>query len=346
MSQSSHPLAGQPAPPSVRVDVSRLLADYADLRPDPAEPSQRVAFGTSGHRGSAFERSFNEWHVLAISQAICDYRRQQSIDGPLFLGIDTHALSRPAFESVLEVLAGNRVHALIAANGEYTPTPAISHAILTHNRGRQIGLADGIVITPSHNPPESGGVKYNPPNGGPADAAITNWIEARANALLVTALNGVRRLPFAQARSAATTQEYDYLNRYVADLCNVIDFAALRSAAITMGVDPLGGAGVHYWGAIGERYRVDLDVISTTIDPTFAFMTLDWDGRIRMDPSSHFAMQRLIDVKDRYDIAFACDTDHDRHGIVTRGGGLLPANHVLCIAIDYLFRNRAQSSLV
>ena len=335
-----NPLAGKPATSAPLVDVAKLLAAYAALRPDSAEPSQRVAFGTSGHRGSSLERSFNEWHVLAISQAICDYRRAQGIDGPLFLGIDTHALSAPAFESALEVLAGNGVATLIARGGEFTPTPAISHAILVFNRGRERGFADGIVMTPSHNPPDSGGYKYNPPNGGPADTDVTGWIEARANALLEAGLAGVRRLPLAQARRAATTREHDYLGAYVADLGHVLDFDAIRGAGIRMGVDPLGGAGVHYWSRIAEHWRIDLAVVSEQVDPAFGFMSLDWDGRIRMDPSSVFAMQRLIGLKDRYDIAFACDTDHDRHGIVTASAGLLPPNHYLAVMADYLFRHR------
>ena len=335
-----NPLAGKPATSAPLVDVAKLLAAYAELRPDSAEPSQRVAFGTSGHRGSSLERSFNEWHVLAISQAICDYRRAQGIDGPLFLGIDTHALSAPAFESALEVLAANGVSTLIARGGEFTPTPAISHAILVFNRGRERGFADGIVMTPSHNPPDSGGYKYNPPNGGPADTDVTGWIEARANALLEAGLAGVRRLPLAQARRAATTREHDYLGAYVADLGHVLDFDAIRGAGIRMGVDPLGGAGVHYWSRIAEHWRIDLAVVSEQVDPAFGFMSLDWDGRIRMDPSSVFAMQRLIGLKDRYDIAFACDTDHDRHGIVTASAGLLPPNHYLAVMADYLFRHR------
>jgi phosphoglucomutase len=340
MSTTISPLAGKPAPAAVLVDVPKLLAAYSDLRPDPTVPAQRVAFGTSGHRGSSFECSFNEWHVLAISQAICEYRARQGINGPLFIGIDTHALSVPAFRSALEVLAANGVETLIAPRGEYTPTPAISHAILVCNRGRKTGPADGIVVTPSHNPPDNGGFKYNPPNGGPADTGITDWIEARANALLEAGLKDVRRTPFEQALRAATTREYDFLDAYVADLGSVLDLDAIRSAGIRMGVDPLGGAGVHYWARIAEHYRLDLAVVSEQVDPTFRFMPLDWDGRIRMDPSSAWAMQRLIGLKDRYDIAFACDTDHDRHGIVTRNAGLLPTNHYLSVAIDYLFHNR------
>jgi len=340
LSTAISPLAGKPATTSVLTDIPKLLAAYTGLQPDAAEPTQRVAFGTSGHRGSSLERSFNEWHVLAITQAICEYRAQQGIDGPLFIGLDTHALSLPAFQSALEVLAANGVETLISARGEYTPTPAVSHAILVHNRGRQSRLADGIVVTPSHNPPTDGGFKYNPPNGGPADTAITGWIETRANALLESRIRQVRRLPFEQAMRAATTREHDFLDSYVADLGNVLDLEAIRSAGIRMGVDPLGGAGVHYWARIAERYGLNLNVVNEQVDPTFSFMTLDWDGRIRMDPSSTWAMQRLLGLKDRYDIAFGCDTDHDRHGIVTRSAGLLPANHYLSVAIDYLFRER------
>jgi phosphoglucomutase len=334
-----NPGAGKPAPATSLVNVPRLLAAYAE-RPDPSVHAQRVNFGTSGHRGSPLERSFNEWHVLATTEAISEYRARQGIDGPLFIGIDTHALSVPAFQSALEVLAANGLETLIAPRGEYTPTPAISHAILVYNRGRKTGLADGIVVTPSHNPPDNGGFKYNPPNGGPADTDVTGWIETRANALLEAGLQDVRRVPFEQARRAATTHEHDFLDAYVADLGSTLDFDAIRQSGIRMGVDPLGGAGVHYWGRIAERYRLDLAIVSEQVDPTFRFMPLDWDGRIRMDPSSPWAMQRLIGLKDRYDIAFACDTDHDRHGIVTRHAGLLPANHYLSVAIDYLFRNR------
>ena len=342
MSTVINPLAGKPAQRSLLVDVPALVAAYADLRPDPAESVQRVAFGTSGHRGSSFDRTFNEWHVLAITQAICDFRKRQGFDGPLYIGIDTHALSQPAFESALEVLAANGVETMIAADANFTPTPAISHAILVYNRGRSSGLADGIVITPSHNPPESGGFKYNPPNGGPADTQVTGWIEARANLLLEGRVADVRRTPFARARRAATTHEHDFLHAYAVDLGSVIDFEAIRSAGIRMAVDPLGGAGVRYWAPIAEHYKLDLAVVSEEVDPRFGFMTLDWDGRIRMDPSSAYAMQRLIGLRDRYDVAFACDTDHDRHGIVTRSAGLLPANHYLAVSIDYLFRNRPQ----
>jgi phosphoglucomutase len=342
MSQQISPLAGKPAPSSILVDIPQLLAAYADLKPDPAVPAQRVAFGTSGHRGSSFERSFNEAHILAISQAICEYRRSKGIDGPLFIGADTHALSQPAFENALEVLAANGVEAMISSGGEYTPTPAVSHAILVYNKGRTNGLADGIVITPSHNPPDNGGFKYNPSNGGPADSDITKWVENRANALLEGGLKDVRRMPYAQARKAATTHEHDYLNTYVADLANIVDFDVIRGAGVHMGVDPLGGAGVHYWAPIADRYKLDLTVVSSVVDPQFAFMSVDWDGKIRMDPSSKYAMQRLIGLKDRYDVAFACDTDHDRHGIVTRSSGLMEPNHYLSVLVDYLFRHRPQ----
>ena len=342
MRQQISALAGMPAPTSILVDVARLLAAYTDLQPDPGVAAQRVAFGTSGHRGSSLSRSFNEQHILAISQAICEYRAGNGISGPVFIGVDTHALSQPAFETALEVLAGNGVHTVIAAGGEFTPTPAVSHAILVHNRGRTSGLADGIVITPSHNPPDNGGFKYNPPNGGPADTAITGWVQERANALLEAGLDGVLRQPLAQARKASTTHEHDYLSAYVKDLGNVVDFDTIRAAGIHMGVDPLGGAGVHYWARIAEEYCIDLSVVNELVDPQFAFMTVDWDGQIRMDPSSPYAMQRLIALKGRFDIAFACDTDHDRHGIVTRSGGLMAPNHYLTVLIDYLFRNRPQ----
>jgi phosphoglucomutase len=340
MSATISPLAGLPATKVPPLDVPALLAAYETVRPDPALPAQRVAFGTSGHRGTSFDGSFNEWHVLAISQAVCEYRAQQRITGPLFLGLDTHALSASALRSTLEVLAANGVETLLAPGQEYTPTPALSHAILCWNRGRQSALADGIVLTPSHNPPESGGYKYNPPNGGPADTDVTGWIQNRANALLEARLAGVRRIPYQQALAAASTREHDFLSEYVADLGNVVDLPAIRAAGIRMGVDPLGGAGVHYWARIAERYGLNLTVISDQVDPTFRFMTLDWDGRIRMDPSSAYAMQRLIAQKDRFDIAFACDTDHDRHGVVTRSAGLLPTNHYLSVMIDYLFRQR------
>lgn len=340
MSQKIAPLAGKPAPASMLVDVDALLAAYFDRQPDPDHASQRIQFGTSGHRGSSLKTSFNEWHILAITQAICDWRHQHDISGPLFLGRDTHALSGPATDSALQVLAANGVETRIAAGGEYTPTPAISHAIVTHNRGRSTGLADGIVVTPSHNPPPDGGFKYNPANGGPADTDITGWIQERANRYLKNRLDGVRRMDTRTARSADTTAEHDFLGRYVADLQHVIDFDAIRAAGIHMAVDPLGGAGVHYWGAIAERYKLDLAVVSEAVDPQFAFMTLDWDGQIRMDPSSEYAMQRLLRLKDQYDIAFACDTDHDRHGIVTQSSGLLTSNHYLSVLAHELFSQR------
>jgi phosphoglucomutase len=335
-------LASKPADASMLVNVPRLVSAYYTEMPDPAVPAQRVAFGTSGHRGSSFDLAFNEWHVLAISQAICLYRKQKKIDGPLFLGIDTHALSVPAFASALEVLAANGVETMISQGDEYTPTPAISHAILTYNRGRKSGLADGIVITPSHNPPHDGGLKYNPPNGGPAESAVTAWIEAKANEFLENGLLGVKRISYEKALRAATTHRHDYLMAYISDLGNVIDMGVIRDAKIKMGVDPLGGAGVHYWGPIAERYGLNLTVVSETVDPTFRFMTVDWDGQIRMDPSSTYAMQRLIGMKDRFDLSFACDTDHDRHGIVTRSEGLLPPNHYLSVAICYLFQHRPE----
>jgi len=340
VSQQISPLAGKPAPKSILVDIGKLLAAYTAVKPDPSVPAQRVAFGTSGHRGCSFDGSFNENHILAISQAICDYRQSKGIDGPLFIGADTHALSQPAFETALEVLAANGVATMVSAGGEFTPTPAVSHAILVHNRGRRSGLADGIVVTPSHNPPDNGGFKYNPTNGGPADTDITRWVENRANAILEAGLRDVKRVPFAQARKAATTHAHDYLDAYVADLANVVDFDAIRSAGVHMGVDPLGGAGVHYWAPIAERYKLDLGVVSSEVDPQFAFMTVDWDGKIRMDPSSKYAMQRLIGLKDKYDVAFACDTDHDRHGVVSRSSGLMEPNHYLSVLVDYLYRHR------
>jgi len=336
------PRAGKPAEARDLVDVAALVDAYTSLRPDPSVAAQRVTFGTSGHRGSSLTRTFNEWHVLAISQAICEYRHQAGITGPLYIGIDTHALSVPAFRSALEVLAANGVGVLVAANDAFTPTPAVSHAILVHNRGRVDALADGIVVTPSHNPPEDGGFKYNPANGGPADKDITDWIGARANALIADALRGVKRMPYEGARQAPTTREHDFVSRYIEDLTSVIDIDVIRQAKLRIGVDPLGGAGVHYWGRIAERYRFDLTVVNDAVDPTFRFMTLDWDGRIRMDPSSPYAMQRMLAIKDRFDIAFACDTDHDRHGIVTPASGLMPPNHYLAASIDYLFRNRPQ----
>ncbi len=334
------PWAGKPAEPSILVNVPKLITAYYTEMPDPSVPEQRVSFGTSGHRGSALEKAFNEWHILAITQAICFYRQGKKIDGPLFLGMDTHALSVPALASALEVLAANGVEVMIAEKDEYTPTPTISHAILTYNRGRTKGLADGIVITPSHNPPDDGGFKYNPPNGGPAEQDVTGWIGKTANEFLANELKGVKRTTYMKAIRADTTHRHDYLNAYVNDLGSVIDMDAIRAANIHLGVDPLGGAGVHYWPVIAERYGLDLTVVNDVIDPTFRFMTVDWDGRIRMDPSSPYAMQRLIGLKDRFDVAFACDTDHDRHGIVTRSEGLLPPNHYLSAAVFYLFQHR------
>ncbi|MBA2291963.1 MAG: alpha-D-glucose phosphate-specific phosphoglucomutase [Gemmatimonadales bacterium] len=337
------PLAGKLPPADLLIDVAKLQVAYFNEVPDPAIATQRVSFGTSGHRGSAFDRTFNEHHVLAISEAICRYRREQGHDGPLFLGIDTHALSRPAAESALEVLAAHGVEVMLAADDDYTPTPVISHAILGYNRGRTSGLADGIVITPSHNPPADGGFKYNPPHGGPADTAVTRWIEAEANRLLEAGLAGVPRVPHAAALRAATTHRHDYRTPYIDDLGAVIDMDGIRGAGLRLGVDPMGGAGVHYWQQIADRHRLDLTVVSEVVDPTFAFMPVDWDGKIRMDPSSTDAMQRLIAIGDRFDIAFACDTDHDRHGIVTQSG-LLPPNAYLAVMVDHLFRTRDEWS--
>jgi phosphoglucomutase len=334
------PAAGKPADPSILVNVPRLVTAYYEMRPDANNASQRVVFGTSGHRGSPFDVAFNEWHILAITQAICDYRKVQEIDGPLFLGIDTHALSEPAFASALEVLAANNVDVMLSQGTAYTPTPAVSHAILRYNGGRKTGLADGIVITPSHNPPDDGGFKYDPPHGGPADSQVTSWIESKANEFLLGALAGIKRVPFAQALRASTTHRYDYLHTYVGDLEGVIDMAAIRDAKLSLGVDPLGGAGIDYWPLIAERYRLNLTVVNNAVDPTFRFMTVDWDGKIRMDPSSPYAMQRLIGLKDKFDIAFAADTDHDRHGVVTKSSGLLPPNRYLSVCIHYLFANR------
>ena len=334
------PLAGLPATPEMLVDVPGLVTAYYTEIPDPSVPEQRVAFGTSGHRGSSFDKAFNEGHILAISQAICDYRKRKGIDGPLFLGMDTHALSVPARATALEVLAANGVDVMIAEKDEFTPTPVVSHAILAYNRGRKAGLADGIVITPSHNPPECGGFKYDPPNGGPAETGVTDWIEGKANEILANGFAELKRIPCEKALHAATTHRHDYLNDYVADLGQVIDMDVLRGAKLKLGVDPLGGAGVHYWGPIAERYGLDLTVVNEAVDPTFRFMTVDWDGRIRMDPSSPYAMRSLIGLKDRFDIAWACDTDHDRHGIVTRSAGLLPPNHYLSVAVSYLFQHR------
>jgi phosphoglucomutase len=337
---SLHELAGKPAPRSILVDVPRLVAAYYTVGVDPADPAQRVAFGTSGHRGSAFNGSFNEAHILAITQAICLYRKGARIDGPLFLGKDTHALSEPAHISALEVLAANGVDVRIDAAGGYTPTPVISHAILTFNRRRTTGVGDGIVVTPSHNPPEDGGFKYNPPHGGPAESAITCWIEQTANELLAAQNRDVRRLPHARALTAATTQRHDYVTAYVADLAGVIDLDAVRAAGLRLAVDPLGGAGVGYWAPIAERHGLDLTIVNDAVDPTFSFMRVDYDGRIRMDCSSPWAMAGLVSLKDRYDVAFGNDTDADRHGIVVPSAGLLNPNHYLAVAIAYLFAHR------
>jgi len=339
--------AGRLPHDSMLTNIPRLISRYYSERPDPSDPAQQVAFGTSGHRGSSLKNSFNEWHILATTQAICDYRTQQGIDGPLFVGMDTHALSEPAFVSALEVLAANGVETRIDSGcsetgGEpgYTPTPAISNAILEYNAGRSRGLADGIVITPSHNPPADGGFKYNPTNGGPADTGVTKWIQERANAMLVAGLEGVQRMDYAQALKAPTTQRFNFIDSYVGGLEQVIDLEAIRNSGLKFGVDPLGGAGVHYWTRIAERYRLPLEVLSTRVDPTFRFMRLDWDGKIRMDCSSPHAMAGLIENKDRFDVSFACDTDHDRHGIVARSVGLLNPNHYLAVAIEYLFTHR------
>lgn len=332
-------LAGKPAQPEILINVPKLISAYYVEKPDPHIQTQRVSFGTSGHRGSSLEKKFNEWHILAITQAICLYRKHNNIQGPLFLGIDTHALSIPAFMSAVEVLAANDVKTLISQNGEYTPTPVISHAILTYNKNRTAGFADGIVITPSHNPPKDGGFKYNPPTGGPAPQIITEWIEKKANEFLETNLKNVKRMAYDKA--LLTTVQYDYLNKYVNDLENVIDMEIIRHANIRLGVDPLGGAGVHYWKPLADKYNLNLTVVNNVIDPTFSFMTVDWDGQIRMDPSSPYAMVGLLKLKEDFDIAFACDTDHDRHGIVTKKAGLLSPNHYLSVAIDYLFKHRA-----
>ena len=334
------PLAGKPAEPSMLVNVSRLVAAYYDGRPDPTVPAQRVSFGTSGHRGSPLEQSFNEAHILAISQAICLHRRAQRIEGPLFLGRDTHAVSEPAFRTALEVLAANGVEVMIDRGDGFTPTPAVSHAILVHNRGRRTGLADGIVITPSHNPPEDGGFKYNPPHGGPADTDVTDWVGVRANELLTGGLRDVRRMPYERALAASTTHRHDYLNAYVDDLATILDLETIRSARLHIGVDPLGGAGVAYWPAIAARYGLDLTVVNDAVDPTFRFMHVDWDGKIRMDCSSPYAMTGLVALANRFDVALAADTDHDRHGIVCRSAGLMNPNHYLSVAVAYLFAQR------
>ena len=333
-------LAGKPAEQNMLVNIPKLVSAYYTGVPDLSMPEQRVAFGTSGHRGSSFKNSFNENHILAITQAICLYRKEQKIDGPLYLGFDTHALSAPCFGTTMEVLAANGVEVMISENDEYTPTPVISHAILKYNSGRKSGLADGIVITPSHNPPDSGGFKYNPPNGGPAGTNVTNWIEKKANEILVGNLLNIKRISFDKALRSATTQRHDYMNTYINDLGNIIDMDVIRNAKVSIGVDPLGGAGVHYWEPIAERYKLNLTIVNKIVDPTFSFMTVDWDGQIRMDPSSPYAMQGLIEMKDRFDISFACDTDHDRHGIVTKSSGLLNPNNYLSVVVFYLLQHR------
>src|SRR5580700_4550777 len=334
------PYAGKPAVPALLANIPKLITAYYTLIPDPQIAEQRVQFGTSGHRGSSFNTAFNEWHILAITQAICLYRAANNISGPLFIGADTHALSEPALNSALEVLAANQVETMLAKDNDYVPTPAISLAILKYNQGRKDGLADGIVITPSHNPPTDGGFKYNPPNGGPADEKITGWVQNKANELLAAKLAGVKRVSYRQALAAGTTHYHDYRQQYIDDLGSVLDLDLIRSSGIHIGADPLGGAGVHYWEPIADKYKLNLEVVNKEVDPTFRFMTVDWDGQIRMDPSSSYAMQRLIGLKDRFDIAVACDTDHDRHGIVTASSGLLPPNHYLAVAIDFLFRHR------
>ena len=335
-----HSLAGQPAPTSMLVNIPRLITAYYTEKPDANLREQRVSFGTSGHRGTSFKRSFNEVHIVAVAQAIYEYRKMENITGPLYLGMDTHALSEPAFASVLEVLAANGIEVMVDQDGGYTPTPVISHAILTYNRGRTSGLADGIVITPSHNPPEDGGIKYNPPHGGPADTVVTKWIEDRANALMKVDLHGVARLPYARARRTATTKPHDYLGTYIGDLAQIIDMDAIQSVRLNLGIDPLGGSGVAYWQPLAERYGLNIEIVNPAVDPTFRFMPLDWDGKIRMDCSSPYAMANLIALKDRFDVAFGNDADNDRHGIVTRSAGLLNPNHYLAVSISYLFANR------
>jgi phosphoglucomutase len=338
MPENVSPLAGKPVTPSMLLNVPRLVTAYFTGKPDPGIASQRVAFGTSGHRGSAFDNAFNEAHILAISQAICHHRGRSGITGPLFIGIDTHALSEPALASALEVFAAHDIDVMLDEHGGYTPTPVISHAILTYNRNRKSGLADGIVITPSHNPPEDGGFKYNPPNGGPADTDVTGWIENTANTLLEKKLTGLRRIPYERARKSP--RRHDYVGSYVADLTNIVDMDAIRASGVKIGIDPLGGASIHYWQPIVERYGIAATIVNDAVDPTFRFMTVDWDGKIRMDCSSPYAMARLIGMRDTFDIAFANDTDADRHGIVTRSSGLMNPNHYLAVAISYLYGDR------
>ena len=337
-------LAGKPAPASILIDVPKLIAAYYSGKPDPSVTAQRVAFGTSGHRGCSLDNSFNEAHILATTQAICLYRKEQNIDGPLYLGVDTHALSGPALTSAMEVLAANGVEVMVDSHDGYTPTPVISHAILGYNRGRKSGLADGIVITPSHNPPRFGGFKYDPPHGGPADTNVTAWIQERANALITDGLRGIARIPIERARTAPAVHRHDYLNTYVNDLPSVVDLQTIKDSKVHLGVDPLGGSSVAYWDAIRERYGLNLEVVNHTVDPAFGFMTVDWDGQIRMDPSSVYAMARMVNLKDRFDVAFASDPDADRHGIVSHSQGLMDPNHYLSVAIAYLFANRPQWS--
>ena len=336
----NHPQAGKIAGKDQLINIPQLITDYYKYEPDLSKAEQRVAFGTSGHRGSSTNKSFNELHILATTQAICDYRKVNGITGPVFIGIDTHAVSIPAQATALEVLAANEVVTMLSANDEYTPTPAVSHAIIEYNKERKSGLADGIIITPSHNPPQDGGFKYNMTNGGPAEGSVTSWIESRANEILENRLEGLKRVTYSKALKAATTHRYDYLAAYVNDLNLVIDTDLLHQSNIAMGVDPMGGAGVKYWQRIADQYRLNLNVVDDSVDHTFSFMSLDWDGKIRMDPSSAYAMQRLIGLKNDYPVAFACDTDHDRHGIVTQSSGLMNPNHFLAVSIDYLFRNR------
>jgi phosphoglucomutase len=333
-------IAGKITDPSHWVNIPKLITAYYSGKPDPFIPAQRISFGTSGHRGSSFENSFNEDHILAITQAICYYRKQEKIQGPLYIGSDTHALSVPAFASALEVLAANGVEAFISEKDEYTPTPVISHAIVTYNIGRSSGFADGIVITPSHNPPHEGGFKYNPPNGGAAGTSVTKWVENKANELLKNKLADVKRIILEKAIKSSTTHRFDFLQSYIPDLENVLDMEAIRRSGVHIGVDPMGGAGVNYWGAIAAHYNLNLQVINKIVDPTFSFMTADWDGQIRMDPSSAYAMQRLLEQKNRFEICVACDTDHDRHGIVTRNKGLMKPNNFLSVAVYYLLQQR------
>ena len=337
-----NPAAGKPVDPASLQNIPRLVTAYFSSRPDPADPAQRVAFGTSGHRGSSLKNSFNEDHILATTQAICDHRRETGLSGPLFIGIDTHALAEPALASAVEVFGANGVDIMIDDRGGYTPTPVISHAILTYNKGRTSGLADGVVITPSHNPPEDGGYKYNPPHGGPADTDVTAKVEKQANAYMAAGMQGVRRMPYERARKAPSTHLHDYISPYVADLGNSVDLALVASSGVKIGIDPLGGAAVHFWQPIIERYRLDAAIVNDAVDPTFRFMTADWDGKIRMDCSSPYAMASLIQMRDKFDVAFANDTDADRHGIVTRSGGLMNPNHFLAAAIAYLFAHRPE----